>query len=283
MPRLKTFVKWSGNKSRSLKHILPKIPEFETYYEPFLGSGAVFLSLAPQKWVVNDVNPDLYALWQTLASGPEARRFMKCFNDFACVLAGMHKTELLETCKELTQTLNTSRASLKRSVLYLIMKSLVYNGHLYFKDKFKFYTFDLNIHTYADIYLFSQKYADNLRAVCAFLQNSSSSSVHNKDYTDVLKSCKKGDFVFLDPPYVEDHDYQFVYNKEEKLDDRFLLDLRKQVEKLDKKKVKWLMTQADTPRIRHLFGNYFITEFPVYRMPKKKFVKELFVSNYDTR
>ena len=60
---MRSFIKWEGNKSHSLKHILPHIPKYNTYYEPFLGSGALFLSLAPEKWVINDINKDLYSIW----------------------------------------------------------------------------------------------------------------------------------------------------------------------------------------------------------------------------
>ena len=56
---LKTFVKWSGNKSKHLKYILPHIPKFERYIEPFVGSGALFLKLQPDKWIINDLNKDL--------------------------------------------------------------------------------------------------------------------------------------------------------------------------------------------------------------------------------
>lgn len=274
---MKTFVKWSGNKSRFVKHILPKIPQFNTYYEPFVGSGALFLSLAPQKWVINDMNTDLYRVWYALLNKSEY--FIKVFRQYANVLSNLNKNELLMECKILTDHLNYTQKSIKKSVIYLMMKNLAYNSHIYFKDKFKFYTFDLNIHTYDTIFLFSKKYEDTLRTVSTYLQNSNG-LILNHNYTEILKLCKAGDFVFLDPPYIEDHNYQFVYNKEERLDDDFLHILLKEVKKLDKKRVKWLMTQADTPKIRQLFKNYIITEIPIYRMPKRMFVHELIIMNY---
>ncbi len=37
--RLPTFIKWAGGKELELKHILPLIPSFNNYYEPFVGGG----------------------------------------------------------------------------------------------------------------------------------------------------------------------------------------------------------------------------------------------------
>ena len=55
MPR--PFLKWAGGKSQLLKYIDPLVPkEFNTYYEPFLGAGAVFFSVNAEKAVLNDVN-----------------------------------------------------------------------------------------------------------------------------------------------------------------------------------------------------------------------------------
>ena len=41
--------KWVGSKRRLLETILPLIPEYQDYYEPFLGGGAVFFSLIQQQ------------------------------------------------------------------------------------------------------------------------------------------------------------------------------------------------------------------------------------------
>lgn len=84
----------------------------------------------------------------------------------------------------------------------------------------------------------------------------------------------------MDPPYIEDHDYQFNYNKDEVLDNNFILELYKECKKLDKKNVKWLMTQANTKQIRKIFKEYKIKTFDVYRANKKEYVKELVIFNY---
>ena len=86
--------------------------------------------------------------------------------------------------------------------------------------------------------------------------------------------------MFLDPPYIENKDYQFNYNTKEILDNLFLDELLKQVKILDKKGVRWLMTQADTKSIKTIFKEYKIKKFKVYRAQAKKYINELVIMNY---
>ena len=67
---------------------------------------------------------------------------------------------------------------------------------------------------------------------------------------------------------------------EESLDNKFILELYKEVKKLDKKGVKWLMTQADTKEIKDIFKEYKIKKFEVYRANSKTYKNELIIMNY---
>ncbi len=53
-PPLAPLLKWAGGKEQELKHILPVIPTFSRYFEPFLGGGAVFFALRAARPLVND-------------------------------------------------------------------------------------------------------------------------------------------------------------------------------------------------------------------------------------
>ena len=69
---MKTFIRRPGNKTKHLKHIIPLIPEFTgTYYEPFVGTGAVYLHLLPEKAVINDLNKDIINIWKLVKTNPE--------------------------------------------------------------------------------------------------------------------------------------------------------------------------------------------------------------------
>ena len=54
------FLKWAGGKRQLLPEIRKYIPSyFNTYYEPFVGAGAVLFDLQPSVAVINDVNKEL--------------------------------------------------------------------------------------------------------------------------------------------------------------------------------------------------------------------------------
>ena len=66
------LLKWIGNKQRVAKEIISFFPQrFGTYFEPFLGSGAVLATLAPEQGIGSDVFSPLMEIWETLHDSPE--------------------------------------------------------------------------------------------------------------------------------------------------------------------------------------------------------------------
>ena len=67
----KPFLKWAGGKTQLLPEIIKHIPDnVETYFEPFLGGGAVFFELHNRKKfknaVLSDVNLELILTWRSI-------------------------------------------------------------------------------------------------------------------------------------------------------------------------------------------------------------------------
>lgn len=91
---------------------------------------------------------------------------------------------------------------------------------------------------------------------------------------------KKNDFVFMDPPYVEDHNYRINYNLQERVTSSFVEELQKECKLLDQRGVKWMMTQADTHLVREAFKHYNIVTFPVFRGYENTHKSELIIKNY---
>jgi len=65
--KLTSFLKWAGGKEQELRYILPLLPSFEHYYEPFVGGGAVFFAINAQKKFINDRSLELFNLYIMIA------------------------------------------------------------------------------------------------------------------------------------------------------------------------------------------------------------------------
>ena len=275
---LKTFIRWSGNKSKHLRHIIPHIPEeYNTYIEPFVGSGALLLKLEPERWIINDLNKDLINCWKYIKSDPET--IIDGFKKFGKKFKPLTNENKKKYCRELTSKIDDMKYDINRAITYMLMKYCAYMGDIFINNQFYFRGLDQNIYIRNKSFFLEKNYSNNMLDVSEYL-NDTKGTILNKDYKTVLSKSKSGDFVFMDPPYVEDHDYQFNYNKDEILDDSFIIGLLDQVKKLDDRGVKWMMTQSDTKTIRRIFKGYKIVKFPVYRMGQKKYVNELIIKNY---
>ena len=63
----KPFVKWAGGKRQIIDKLKKYVPnEFDTYYEPFLGGGALLFELSPKKAVINDSNKELMNVYECI-------------------------------------------------------------------------------------------------------------------------------------------------------------------------------------------------------------------------
>ena len=274
--KLKTFIKWSGNKSKQLRYILPHIPkDYNTYIEPFVGSGALLLKLQPNKWVINDINKDIINIWEEIRDNIEDIIYI--FKEFEKIFKPLCNNEKKQFCKEIISKLNCMKYDINRACIYLLMKFCSYMGEIIRNNRFYFNGLDLNIYVNNRYSFLENKYFINLRAVNEFL-NKNNGKIMNTEYKNILKTAKKGDFVFLDPPYIDGYTHR--YNIDQKLDIDFITDLYKEMKKLDNKGVKWVMTQADTKQVKSIFKDYTIIEYPVYRRYQDKYTYELLIKNF---
>ena len=66
------LLKWIGNKQRFAHEIIGYFPkDYGTYFEPFIGSGAVLGTLAPKRAIAGDILKPLVEIWQTLSRDPD--------------------------------------------------------------------------------------------------------------------------------------------------------------------------------------------------------------------
>ncbi len=65
---LSPIIKWPGGKEKELKHIIPNLPSFERYFEPFVGGGSVFMGINAREHLINDFSEELIQLYRYIAN-----------------------------------------------------------------------------------------------------------------------------------------------------------------------------------------------------------------------
>ena len=53
---MNSLIKWPGGKSGEIDKIIPYVPKYKRYVEPFFGGGALFFHLNPKSAVINDIS-----------------------------------------------------------------------------------------------------------------------------------------------------------------------------------------------------------------------------------
>ena len=253
---MRTFIRRPGNKSSHLKHIIPLLPKkYNVYIEPFLGTGALFLhNLGESKyspWIINDLNKDIISIWKLVRDSPDY--IISEINKFKQKFLKLRSNEQkLLFCQNIAKKLsNNEYNKKKKAAMYLLMIYCSFNGSLEKNNEYHVGSLYTNLYYNRSCHIFTESYSTKLIELSKFLQKG---KIYNKDYIEILSQAKEGDFVFIDPPYIEDKPYAFNYNKNESVFD--INTLSKELKKLDNKGVKWMMTQVYTPEIKKLFGGY---------------------------
>jgi DNA adenine methylase len=248
LPMAKPFLRWAGGKTRLLPAILPYVPaRFGTYHEPFLGSGALFFSIRERATHarLSDLNAELINLWQVVRDRPLP--LLK-------LLEGLSRKQGEAAYYEIRQ--QRPRAELQRAARFFYLNQTSWNG-LWRENKFGVYNVPWGARAFRGM---EKTFA---LAVASALQHT---TIERQDFRSVLAFAKKGDFVYLDPPYlpVSDTSKFSGYNGE-----RFRLadleELAKETQKLTKRGVRWVMSNRDNEVVRELFGHADVVSFTTRR------------------
>lgn len=276
MVSMRTFIRRPGNKTKILKYIIPRIPEFSgTYIEPFLGTGAVYLHLLPKQAMLNDLNKDIISIWKMVRENPEY--LLREIDSFKKTFLPLSNDEKLKKCKEVLLGISELIPK-KRTVMYLLMVYCSFDSCLEQNRGFRIHALYGYLYLYNTAHIFTENYKEKIRGLSGILQKV---KIYSKDYSQVIAKAKEGDFVFLDPPYIEEKKYLFDYNIKE-----FVFSntkLKAELDILTGKNVKWMMTQIDTKEVRELFKKYNFFEYSnTNGFVNKGNKKELIITNYKT-
>ena len=272
----KPFVKWAGGKRQILDKLKKYIPEeFNTYYEPFVGGGALLFDLIPKKAIINDSNKELMNVYKVLSNYELFIKLCKELNTHE----RRHNEEyyykirdLDRDSKKFDKLLDYQKAArtiyLNKSCfngLYRVNSKGLFN--VPFNKKEKVSTYD----------------AENLLLIHTYLTNNDI-KILSIDFEECVKECKENDFVYFDPPY-DTINNSFTSYTEEGFDRKEQERLASIFKELDKKGVKVMLSNHNTDFIKELYEGYNFHVITAKRNinskgNKRGSVEEIIITNY---
>ncbi len=265
----KPFVKWAGGKRQIIHELIKRVPEkFDTYYEPFVGGGALLFELMPEKAVIGDVNYDLINAYLVIRDKVEE------------LIASLKKHKNEKDYYYAIRSLDPNTLDpVERASRFIYLNRTCYNGLWRVNSKGEF---NVPFGRYKNPKICDE---ENLRVVSEYLRSANVKIVYG-DYKETLKTAKEGDFVYLDPPYApvsktanftEYAKNGFSLRDQEELADVFT--------ELDKKGCYVMLSNSDTEFVKSLYKGYLIEKVRANRpinciSHKRKNYCELIVRNY---
>lgn len=180
------LLKWIGNKQRFAHEIASFFPEqFNTYHEPFLGSGAVLGTYAPQKAIASDSFQPLSEIWQTLSKSPKTLKHW--YAERWHFLKSGEKVERYEQIKA-SYNANPNAADL------LFLSRSCYGGVVRFRQADGYMSTPCGVHDPISPESFSLR-------VDEWHRRTRGTTFIHSEYEAPMKSARPGDLIYCDPPY----------------------------------------------------------------------------------
>lgn len=259
------ILRWAGSKYRILPSLLSCAPaNFGRYFEPFAGSASLFLALAPTSAVLGDINPHLIGAYRTVRARPSA-----VYREFRAIPGSKRAYYQIRAVDP------NNLSAIQRAARFLYLNQFCFNG-VYrenLRGQFnvprgtKFRTLPTE-----DTYM---EFARRLRTT----------ELRCADFEDSLRDVRKGDFVYLDPPYAKHR----ARNRGEYGRDAFGTDdidrLVGMMKALDQIGAKVMTSFFNSTRLRGAFRNWSIRTIGVARsvsgfVSERGHVRELIICNY---
>lgn len=251
MGRLVSF-SYVGGKYRTRKKIMALFPDqYDTYIEPFLGSGQIFLNIGKRtgtQYIINDKNKDIYHMWKDFQSlSPEEVKHLR--------FSFISKEEFQELM---------AMASIKNKL-----------ERLYRNMMLSFYSFSGNRKNYYN-YLVYRKgdrgamFLKNFPSLHAYLHGV---KILNQDYKAVIRKYDgPNTLMYLDPPYVEKERYYTGLS----------IDPYEMAAFLRTVKGKFVLSYNNVPEVREAFQGFSIEKVPFdYSLDTTRSkVYELLIKNF---
>ncbi|BAZ85833.1 DNA adenine methylase [Dolichospermum compactum] len=262
------FLKWAGGKTRLISQYKDYFPQhYQTYYEPFLGGGAVFFHLQPSHAVLTDINADLVLTYRCVRDN---------FEELITLLQAHQQRHNSEYYYDVRNYHNGT--NLEKAARFIYLNKTCFNGLYRVNSQGKF---NVPVGKYKNPGICQEEV---LRVASLTLKKV---EIKQANFAEVLNyATGNNDFVYFDPPYYPLNktsnftaysNFCFDENQQIKLRDIFI--------KLADKGVKVMLSNSDCPLIRDLYGDFNIHTISAARSinsnaQKRGKITEILVTSY---
>ena len=272
----KPFVKWAGGKRQIIDKLKKYLPEdFDTYYEPFVGGGALLFELSPQKAVINDSNEELMNVYKVLCNEEKFKKMCHTLNHYETSHSEEFYYEIRN--KDRNKKSFNRLADYTRAARTIYLNKACFNGLYRVNSKNEFnvpFGKKKKVNTYE---------GSNLITVSNYL-TMNDVKILCCDFEEAVKDAKKGDFIYFDPPYDSDTSTFNSYT-ETGFDKDEQRRLAKVYKELDQRGCYVMLSNHNTKLINELYKYYNIHVIEAKRNinsdgKKRGKVEEVIITNY---
>lgn len=236
----KPFLKWAGGKRKLVAQLLSRVPTSWTgrYFEPFLGGGAMFFALDPDKAVIGDINRRLIRAYEGVRYDVEAVIEKLKGYPFSREFFLELRAKNIDDCKDDTEV----------ACWLIYLNKTAFNG-LYRVNKSG--GFNVPWGKYKNPTICDEK---NLRVVSLVLRRA---EFVCGDFEYIVRDTRKGDLVYFDPPYVPTSSTSnFTSYSKDKFNLNEQIRLRDCAIRLKQEGVHVMVTNSDTLAVRELYADF---------------------------
>lgn len=237
-------MRYPGGKQRFLQHLAPLIPTADSiqgnFFEPFVGGGSVFFSFGFKHAILSDLNRELIDLYRGIRYSP--RKVWDKFKRFPSTKRGYYAVRDSDT---------SGLDLVSRAARTLFLNRTCFKGMWRHNARGEF-----NVGYGGQ----SRRWVIAERDLLAFAQQLRTASLETADFESVIGRARKGDFLFLDPPYKpgkrEIRRGHYVHAKFTFDDHRRLAE---SLHRASQRGARWLLTTSAHRSIRALFPRNFVS------------------------
>ena len=269
------FVKWAGGKRQLLPQIKERMPEkYNSYFEPFVGGGAVIFELLPTNALINDINKALINAYRQICNAPEA--FLAAVKQLDEAMWEDGKKYYYSLREHYNDKLMKAEYDVELAALFVFINKHCFNGLYRVNGKGLF-----NVP-----YNNSRRTSVDESIIMEVSRYHQGITIMDGDFEEACEGAGQGDFVFIDSPYAPLNPTSFESYTKEGFDIESHRRLSNLFDKLTNRGCYCMLTNHNTELINELYSGkgYRRDVVSVKRMinsdASKRVGEEIIICNY---